>query len=105
MFTRFFIAAPIAIAVSAAFIGAAAGPARAAPSPTMCVDAPGQLRAASSTAPIDAQKHAAMLITTGEHLCADRANVEAAKKFAAAARALNLDMATLSAPTVSASAQ
>lgn len=105
MSTRFFIAAPIAIAVSAVFIGAAAGPARAAPSPAMCADAPAQLRAASNTAPIDAQKRAAMLITTAEHLCADRANGEAAKKFAAAARALNLDMAALPATTVSASAQ
>lgn len=105
MFSRFLIAAPLALAISAAFIGAAAGPAFAATSPTMCATIPGQLRAASSTAPIAAQQRAAILITTGEHLCADRARDEAAKKFAAAARALDLDMAALPAQTVSASAQ
>lgn len=104
MFTRFLIAAPLAIAFSAAFV-AAALPAYGATSPTMCAETPGQLRTAASAAPAAARQRAAILITTGEHLCADRANGEAAKKFAAAARALNLDLATLPATTVSASAQ
>ncbi len=46
-----------------------------------------------ATAPAAAQQRAAILISTGEHLCADQARGEAAKKFAAAARILNVDLA------------
>ena len=101
MIARFLIAAPIALIVSAAFIGAAV-PAFAAPV-TTCATTPGQLRAFASTASIDAQKEAMMLISTGERLCALDARAEAGKKFVAAARTLKLDLAAL--PTATASAQ
>jgi hypothetical protein len=98
MFTRLIIAAPIALAVSAAFI-AAAVPAFATPSATTCTTMPVQLRAAASAATTDRQKSALMLISTGERLCAVDATSEAAKKFAAAARALGVDMAALPSST------
>ena len=100
MITRFLVAAPLAIALATAFVGAAAN--AATPAAT-CDTTPGQLRAASSTAPASAQQRAAILIATGEHLCADQARGEAAKKFAAAARILNVDLAaTGTAPVVTA---
>jgi hypothetical protein len=102
MFTRILIAAPLAFAVSAAFIGAAI-PAYAATAAT-CTTTPTQLRAAASTATVDKQKAAMILIATGERLCAADANFEAGKKFAAAAHALGVDLAALSA-TTTASAQ
>ncbi len=102
MFTRFLIAAPIAIAVSAVFIGAAISPANAATA-TNCATTPVQLRAAAETATdIAVQRKALMFITTGEKLCADSAKFEAGQKFAAAAKALKLDLATLPSATVSA---
>ncbi len=102
MIIRFLVAAPLALAVATAFVGAAV-PAYAATTTAACETTPGQLRAASSTAPASAQQRAAILITTGEHLCADQARGEAAKKFAAAARILNVDLAALgSAPVVTA---
>lgn len=100
MTTRFLVAAPLAIAFAAVFVSAAA---YAAPAPSACETTPGQLRAASTTAPAPAQQRAAILISTGEHLCADQARGEAAKKFAAAARILNVDLASLgTAPGVAA---
>lgn len=103
MFKRFLIAAPIAVAVSAAFIGAAASPADAATA-TNCSTTPAQLRAAAATAASPAaQRKALGLVATGELLCRDNSNFEAGKKFAAAAKALNIDVASL--PAVSASAQ
>lgn len=102
MTIRFLVAAPLALALATAFVGAAV-PAYAAPSPTACDTTPGQLRAAGANAPAGAQQKAAILISTGEHLCADQARGEAAKKFAAAARVLNVDLASLgSAPVVTA---
>ncbi len=95
MITRFAIAAPIALALSAAFVSAAAF---AAPAST-CTTTPGQLRAAASTVSADKQKSAMLLISTGEHLCAADATSEASKKFAAAARALGVDLAALPAAT------
>jgi len=102
MFTRFITAAPVAIAISAAFI-AAAVPAFAAPSASTCTTTPGQLRAAASTATTDRQKSALILISTGERLCAVDATLEASKKFAAAARTLGVDMAALPASTTASS--
>ena len=100
MIRRFLVAAPFAVAFAAAFVGAAA---YAAPTPTVCDTTPGALRAAGASAPAAAQQKAAILISTGEHLCADDARGEAAKKFAAAARILNVDLATLgTAPVVTA---
>lgn len=101
MFTRIIIAAPVAIALSAVFVGAAA---YAAPSAATCTTTPVQLRAAAGSATTDRQKSALMLISTGERLCAADAPAEAGKKFAAAARALGVDMAALPASTT-ASAQ
>lgn len=102
MIVRFLVAAPLAVAVATAFV-AAAVPAFAAPVQTACDTTPGQLRTAATTAPAMAQQRAAILISTGEHLCADQARGEAAKKFAAAARILNVDLAALgSAPVVTA---
>ncbi len=102
MITRFLVAAPLAVAVATAFIGAAV-PAYAATPAAVCETTPGQLRAASSAAPASAQQRAAILISTGEHLCADQARGEAAKKFAAAARILNVDLAAATtAPVVTA---
>lgn len=103
MFTRFLIAAPIAVAVSAAFIGAAASPANAAPA-TNCSTTPAQLRAAAATSTnVAAQRKALGLVGTGELLCRDNSNFEAGKKFAAAAKALKVDVANL--PAITASAQ
>lgn len=103
MFTRFLVAAPIAVAVSAIFVGAAIAPARAATA-TSCATTPVQLRAAANaTTDVVAQRKALMFITTGEKLCADSAKFEAGQKFAAAAKALKLDLAAL--PSATASAQ
>lgn len=104
MTARFLIAAPIALAVSAALLGAATSPAAAATAAT-CTTTPSQLRAAASSAPVDKQKSAMMLISTGERLCAADASFEAGKKFAAAARALGVDMAALPAAASTASTQ
>lgn len=100
MFSRFVLAAPIA---AAAFLGTAAIAAPAA----VCETTPAQLRTAAAAATADAatQRKALSLVTTGEHLCAADAKFEAKKKFAAAARALNVDLAALPAPTTTASAQ
>ena len=85
MITRFLIAAPAAVLAATAFIGAAVPAYAAAATQATCDATPGQLRAAATTAPAAAQTRAAILIATGERLCADRARDEAAKKFAAAA--------------------
>ncbi len=97
MVTRFLIA----VAVAAAFIGAAV-PAYAGTTQAQCEAMPGQLRAASTAASAVAQQRAAILIDTGVKLCADRAHDEAGKKFAAAAHILGVDTATLAAPVVTA---
>ncbi len=104
MVTRFIVAAPLALALATAFVGAAV-PAFAGTTQAQCEAMPGQLRAASTTAAAPAQQRAAILITTGERLCADRAHEEAGKKFAAAAHILGVDTAALAAPTVTASGQ
>lgn len=104
MITRFLVAGPLAFAVATAFVTAAV-PAYAAPTQAMCDTTPAQLRTAATAAPAVAQQRAAILITTGEHLCADQARVEAAKKFAAAAHILGVGMAALPAPAGAASGQ
>lgn len=98
MFSRFALAAPV---IAAAFLGTAAVAAPAA----VCQTTPMQLRTAAASADAAAQRKALALVTTGEHLCAADAAFEAKKKFAAAARALNVDLAALPAPTATASAQ
>ncbi len=94
-----FLLAPIAFAISAAFIGAAASPAMAAESKT-CVTTPAQLRDIAATAQPDEQRKALSLVTIGEKLCAAGGRSEAGKKFAAAAKLLGTDVASLgSAPS------
>ena len=67
-----------------------------------CTSAPAALRAVAAAAEPDKAKKALRLVTTGERLCAAGGRGEAAKKFAAAAKALDTDMAALtSAETVS----
>lgn len=95
MVARFLIAAPIAML----FVGAAANSAPAA----NCTTTPAQLRAiAAASTDANAQRKALTFVATGEKLCADNANFEAGKKFAAAAKTLNVDVASLPAVTVSA---
>jgi len=105
MTARLLIAVPFAIAAAATFVGAAVPAYAATVTPAQCASLPGQLRAAGATAPAAAQTRAAILITTGEHLCTDMARDEAGRKFAAAARILGVDMASLATPTVTASGQ
>lgn len=94
-----FLLAPIAVAISFAFIGAAASPAMAAGT-NVCATAPAQIRAASTTADTAQVKKAMNLVNVGEALCKEGAKNEANKKFSAAAKALGTDMAALnSAPT------
>ena len=101
MITRFLVAAPLALALATAFVGAAV-PAYAGTNAEQCAAAPGQLRTVASTAAAAAQQRAAILITTGEKLCDDHSRVEAGKKFAAAAHILGVDLAALPATVVTA---
>lgn len=86
---RSFTAAIVAVAAATV-----ATPSIAAPSD--CATAPAQLRGAATTAAPDKQQRVLLLISAGERLCAADAAREADKKFAAAARALGVDMASLS---------
>ncbi len=99
MTNRFFIV-PIAFAISAAFIGAAATPAVAAEA-NSCTTAPAQIRSIAATAQPEQARKALSLVNTGEKLCEAGGRNEAGKKFAAAAKVLGTDMAALStsAPT------
>lgn len=90
-----FLIAPIAFAISAAFIGAAASPAMAAPAGT-CTTAPAQIRSIAATAQPEQARKALNLVNIGEQLCEAGGRSEANKKFAAAAKALGTDMAALS---------
>lgn len=101
MLIRFLVAAPLAIVLATAFVGAAV-PAYAGTTAAQCDALPGQLRTVAATAAAPAQQRAAILIATGEKLCADHARVEAIKKFAAAAHILDVDLAALPAPVVTA---
>lgn len=101
MFNRIFLIAPIAIAVSAAFVGAAAGPAAAATS-DICATAPVQLRAAAATASPDVAKKALYNVNTGVQLCDAKATYEAKKSFATASKLLGVDFASLSTATAAA---
>ncbi|OYU14793.1 MAG: hypothetical protein CFE37_09315 [Alphaproteobacteria bacterium PA4] len=97
--TNRFLIVPVAFAISAAFIGAAATPAVAAGT-NVCTTAPAQIRTLAATAQPEQAKKALGLVSTGEKLCEAGGRNEAGKKFAAAARALGTDMAALgTAPT------
>jgi hypothetical protein len=96
--TSRFLIVPVAIAISAAFIGAAV-PAVAAEA--TCTTTPGQIRTLAGTATDAATaRKAVTLVTVGEKLCAEGARNEAGKKFSAAAKLLGTDIASLNtAPT------
>ena len=98
MNTRFLVI-PIAFAVSAAFIGAAATPAMASETST-CATAPAQIRTLAATAQPDAARKALTLVATGEKLCDAGGRYEAGKKFSAAAKVLGTDMAALKGTSV-----
>ncbi len=98
MFNRFLIAAPLAIAISAASFAIAAGPAGA--STVNCTATPAQLRAAAANATPDQARKALPLVSVGEKICNEGGTFEAGKKFSAAAKALGTDLAALTpAPT------
>ena len=89
---------PIAIAISAAFIGAAASPAMAAGA--TCTTTPIQIRSLVSTSTdTDSARKALSLVNVGERLCDAGARNEAGKKFAAAAKLLGTDLASLNTAT------
>jgi hypothetical protein len=98
MNTRFLIV-PVAIALSAAFVGAASAPAMAADA--TCTTTPVQIRTLATTATdANSVRKAISLVSVGEKLCDAGARNEAGKKFSAAAKLLGTDLASLnSAPT------
>jgi hypothetical protein len=98
--TNRLVLAPIAFAISAAFIAAAATPAMAADA-GICATAPGQIRTVATNAQPDQARKALNLVNVGEKLCEAGARNEAGKKFSAAAKVLGTDMAALTsaAPT------
>mgnify|MGYP003387852178 CR=1 FL=1 len=90
---------PIAFAISAAFIGAAATPALAA-APKVCVTTPAQIRSIAATADASQARKALSLVSIGEKLCDAGASNEANRKFAAAAKVLGTDVAALNSAPV-----
>jgi hypothetical protein len=97
--TSRFLIVPVAFAISAAFIGAAATPAMAADN--SCTTAPAQIRTLAATAPsADNARKALSLANVGEELCEQGARYEAGKKFSAAAKLLGTDVAALNAAPV-----
>ena len=96
--TSRFLIVPIAFAISAAFIGAAASPAMAAGA--TCTTTPIQIRSLVSTSTdADSARKALSLVNVGERLCDAGARNEAGKKFAAAAKLLGTDLASLNTAT------
>jgi hypothetical protein len=85
-------------ALVAVSVAALAAPAMAGANP--CDTAPASLRALAGNAEADKAKKALRLVLVGERLCAAGGRGEAAKKFAAAAKALDTDLAALSVPAV-----
>lgn len=91
------IAAPIAFAVSLAFLGTATSPAVAAP--IDCAATAAQLRTAAATAEPAKARKALANVRTGEMLCAADNPFEAGRKFRVAATALGIDKDQLAAAT------
>jgi hypothetical protein len=85
---------PVVIAISAAFVGAAATPAMAAEAAT-CTTTPVQIREIAAAAQPEQARKALSLVRIGEKLCDAGARNEAGRKFAAAAKALGTDVAAL----------
>lgn len=96
------IAAPIAFAVSLAFLGTASSPAVA--STSECAATAAQLRTVAATAEPGKARKALANIRTGEALCAADASFEANRKFRLAAAALGIDKDQLAAATSAAPA-
>lgn len=94
MINRIFLVAPIALAVSAAFVGAAAGPAVAATA-DYCATAPAQLRTLNASAPAAVQSKVNYNINAGVQLCEAGASFEAKKNFTKASKLLGTDLAAL----------
>lgn len=90
---RLFLA-PAAVALTAGLFLAA--PAFAA---SDCAATPTQLRAAAATAEASVAKKALGYVSIGEKLCEAGNDRAANKKFAAAAKTLNVDVASLTAVT------
>lgn len=88
-----------AVLVAAAFVAA---PVSAAPE--ACAAAPAALRSAAATAPVAAQRTVLSNVSVGEKLCDAGNRFEAGRKFKAAAKALNLDLATVLTGTATAEA-
>ena len=94
--TNRFLIVPVAIAISAAFIGAATSPAMAAEA--TCTTTPAKIRTLAVSAPNAASARTALsLVSVGEKLCEEGARNEAGKKFSAAAKLLGTDVAALNA--------
>lgn len=91
---RLFVAAPAAIALTAGLF-LTATPALAAD----CAATPAQLRSAAATAEASVAKKALGYVSIGEKLCEAGNDRAANKKFAAAAKTLNVDVASLNAVT------
>ncbi len=91
MMTRLFALAVTAAAVASTPVAAAA--------PVSCKATPAQIRTlAQAKAGADTNK-VLSLVATGEKLCAEDAKYEAGKKFAAAAKLLGTDLASLATAT------
>jgi hypothetical protein len=92
---RLLIAAPAAIALTAGIFLVAATPALAGDAE--CAAAPAQLRTAAATAEASVARRALGYINVGQKLCEEGNERAAGKKFAAAAKTLGVDTASLTA--------
>ncbi|WP_164157393.1 hypothetical protein [Sandarakinorhabdus rubra] len=81
------------IAAAAAFAALTAAPAFAAP--VSCKQTPAQIRTLAEAKGGEDAAKALHLVATGEKLCAADAKFEAGKKFAAAAKLLGTELASL----------
>ncbi|WP_416908815.1 MAG: hypothetical protein ACMVO5_04175 [Polymorphobacter sp.] len=89
------------IALAAAGLAAISSPAFAEDA-SVCMESPAAIRAAAATAEPAKAKKALRYAAVGEQLCDAGGRREAAKKFAAAAKALDTDLAALTTKTASA---
>ncbi len=97
-----FLTVPVAFAISAAFIGAAASPAAAkSTDASTCANAPAQLRTLAAKADPDTARKALQLVNTGVALCDSQGGKDSgAIKLEKAAKVLGTDTASLgTAPT------
>lgn len=88
--------------VSMIVLAAATVSAPAFAAPENCAAAPAALRTAAATAGVDAQRVALTNVSMGEKLCVAGNRFEATRKFRMAAKALNVDLATVVAGTATA---